>query len=155
MKLVNLEDFKKTRTEVKELAASRDDPLFKLVAQQSEIIEALLNDISLLVGKQVDLQNQFAIVSAQSYLGLKILQDKEIILEEELNGRFQELMSQITPVEERATKQEAIALAPDSFKENLNENQQKIPGAYSPSDLDVGRILTGEDPAVVFAGKFD
>jgi hypothetical protein len=151
MNIVDLEGYRKMKAEIQEMAKHPADMSMEEVlafsAQQGEIVEALLNDIALLTGKHIDLQNQFKIVSAQAYLAIQILQDKEVIMEEELHGRWSKLMEQIMPEgmeeEEQAAEEERVAAS------------AVFPGGYEPTDEDLGRILNGEDPEAVFAGKLE
>jgi len=149
MKIVNLEDYRVKKANIQEMAKHPEnlnvEEVLEFSAQQGEIVEALLNDIAMLTGKHVDLQNQFKIVSAQAFLSLQILQDKDIIMEEELHGRWSDLMKQVMPEEEeRVEKTNGTPPIPGN-----------IPGAYEPTDEDMGRILQGEDPMDVFAGRFE
>lgn len=148
MKIVNLEEYRKKRETIQKMSEDKSnvniDEVLEFSAQQGEIVEALLNDISLLMAQHIDIQNQFKIVSAQSFLALEVLQEKGVIMEEELQGRWDALMEKIVPAEERAQEQQAEAppLPP-------------IPdGSYEPTEEDLTRILHGEDPEAVFAGKF-
>jgi hypothetical protein len=148
MKIVDIETYRKHKKHVEEMSKKKTDldmdEVLQFSSEQGEIIEALLNDIALLTGKHVDLQNQFQIVSAQAYLALQFLQEKGIVMEEELHGRWAALLKKIAG-------------------EGAEEEQQpqrppipaNLPGAYEPTDEDMARIIAGEPPEVVFAGRFD
>jgi hypothetical protein len=147
MKIVDLEDYRKKKAEIQEMAKHKKDlnvdEVLEFSAQQGEIVEALLNDIALLTGKHIDLQNQFKIVAAQAFLSLQLLQEKGVVMEEELHGRWEDLMKQVVPDEAKQKEPQRPPIPAN------------LPGAYEPSDEDMGRILNGEDPDVVFAGKFE
>ena len=119
------------------------DESIRLIGLQSEIIEALLNDIALLAGKYKEMESQFVMVSAQAYLSLEILKEKGVLTEEELKAKWSELMTSIEDQEKGETEQSQPPPVVD------------IPGSYQPNEEDLARILDGEDPAKVFAGKFD
>lgn len=148
MKIVDIETYRKHKKHVEEMSKKKIDinmdEVLEFSSEQGEIIEALLNDIALLTGKHVDLQNQFQIVSAQAYLALQFLQEKEIVMEEELHGRWESLMKKISG-EEEATEQ----------KPQRPPIPANLPGAYEPTEEDMARIAAGEPVESVLAGKFD
>lgn len=150
-KVIDLNSYKKQREELvqeaKNLVNVKDNlsdaeklavKQARLIEQQSQVMDALLNDIALLVGKHIELQNQFMIVSAQAYLAIQVLKDKGVILSEELEARWADLMAKVLSQDDQQTEmKEEAPQQPHPLVEKL--------GAYEPTQEDVNRILAGED----------
>lgn len=153
-KVIDLNSYKKQREELvqetKNLVNIKDNlsdaeklavRQARLIEQQSQVMDALLNDIALLVGKHIELQNQFMIVSAQAYLAIQVLKDKGVILPEELEARWADLMAKVLSQDDQQTEMKEAPQQPHTLVEKL--------GAYEPTQEDTNRILAGEDPRSV------
>ena len=77
-------------TELAQLVQS----LGKLVEQQSSVLNALMLDLTLLVQRQTEMQQQFMYVSGQAYLAIQFLREKGIVTPEEVETAWQQMVQE-------------------------------------------------------------
>lgn len=77
-------------TELAQLVQS----LGKLVEQQSSVLNALMLDLTLLVQRQTEMQQQFMYVSGQAYLAIQFLREKGIVSPEEVETAWQKMVQE-------------------------------------------------------------
>lgn len=78
--------------------------LANLVKQQSAVLEATLETVSLLTNKQALLEDEFTWVSCQAYMAIKIIQDKNICTKEEIEAEWEKLVREKIRKEETSTE---------------------------------------------------
>lgn len=158
-KVIDLDKYKEQREElrkeVKKLSSLHNTELghvenlaireARLLEAQAEVLDALLNDISMLVGRHLEMQNQFIVVSAQAFLALQILREKNIIMPEELQARWEGLMKKTMGEEDQV----ATETTNKEASQAVNQLVEQL-GGYEPTEEDIHRILEGEDPQSVF-----
>lgn len=68
--------------------------LGKVNKQQSELLTALTNDMTLMVNRFAEMQQQFLLVSGQAYIALQMLKDKGICSPEEVETAWDHMVSE-------------------------------------------------------------
>lgn len=128
----NVTDFlayKESRKKVESLLASADvsklsanelsvivQSLGKLTTQQSDILQTLMIDLTLLVERQQEMQQQFMYVSGQAYLALQLLKEKNVCTPEEVETAWQ------TMVQDKILKPQEQTEIPLDKPAELNES---------------------------------
>jgi hypothetical protein len=70
------------------------ESLGKLVEQQSDVLQAMMSDLILLVQRHEEMQQQFVFVSGQAYLALNFLKEKGICTPEEVETAWQNVVQE-------------------------------------------------------------
>jgi hypothetical protein len=66
--------------------------LGKLIAQQSDILNAVIADLTVFIERHSEMQQQFIYISGQAYLALHLLKEKNICLPEEIETAWQTIV---------------------------------------------------------------
>lgn len=68
--------------------------LGKLVEQQSNVLNAVMLDMTLLVERHTEMQQQFVYVSGQAFLAIQMLKEKNICSPEEIETAWQQMVQE-------------------------------------------------------------
>jgi hypothetical protein len=66
----------------------------KLVQQQSDLLNTVMLDMTLLVERMQDMQQQFIYISGQAYLGIQMLREKNICSPEEIETAWAQIVKE-------------------------------------------------------------
>jgi hypothetical protein len=102
--------------------------LGKLVEQQSSVLNALMLDMTLLVERHTEMQQQFIYVSGQAFLALQFLREKGICSPEEVETAWTQMIQEkiLKPQGQTGSSPEEISSDLNSINESDSSDSHQM-----------------------------